>query len=114
MDLADDIDVEEEEMAESGDNDNDNDNEDNENIENWVDEQDNITVEQLTKLNDSVQPVRLMLVKVHIDSTLFSHNSPCTFQLHKIAFAIKNSFTIILPQWYEILKELDLNARMMP
>jgi hypothetical protein len=114
MDLAGDIDVEEEEMAESGDDGDDDDDEDNENTENWVDERDNMTVEQLAELDESVQPVRLMLVKVRIDSTLFSHNSPRTSQLRKIAFAIKNSSTIILPRWYEVLKELDLNAHMMP
>ena len=27
---------------------------------------------------------------------------------------MKNSLTIILPQWYEVLEELGLNACMMP
>jgi hypothetical protein len=35
-------------------------------------------------------------------------------QLRKIAFTIKNSSTIILPRWYEVLEELELDARMMP
>ncbi|KIJ90219.1 hypothetical protein K443DRAFT_68183, partial [Laccaria amethystina LaAM-08-1] len=35
-------------------------------------------------------------------------------QLHKIAFSIKNSTTIILPQWYVTLAELNLKAHMMP
>jgi hypothetical protein len=34
--------------------------------------------------------------------------------LRKAAFAIKNSSTIILPQWFAILKELKLDERMMP
>ncbi|KAI0267913.1 hypothetical protein BGY98DRAFT_382649 [Russula aff. rugulosa BPL654] len=72
MDLAGDIDIEEEEMAESGDDGDDDDDEDNENTENWVDERDNMTVEQLAELDESVQPVRLMLVKVRIDCTLLA------------------------------------------
>lgn len=35
-------------------------------------------------------------------------------QLRKIAFAIKNSTTIILPQWMSTLQELELAKRMMP
>jgi hypothetical protein len=82
----------------------------------WVDERDSMTAEQLTVLDRSVQPVRLMLVKVCIESKLYiiDHNSPHTSQLCKTAFAIKNSSTIILLHWYEILKELELGACMMP
>jgi hypothetical protein len=80
----------------------------------WM--RDSMTAKQLTALDRSVQPVRLMLVKVCIESKLYiiDHNSPYTSQLHKTAFAIKNSSTIILPHWYEILEELELGARMMP
>jgi hypothetical protein len=35
-------------------------------------------------------------------------------QLRKMAFAIKNSTTIILPEWYRILEELALKERIMP
>jgi hypothetical protein len=35
-------------------------------------------------------------------------------QLRKIAFAIKNSTTIILPQWFAVLQELDFSKQMMP
>lgn len=52
-------------MAESRDN-NDDDDGDDKNMEDWVDEMVDMTVEQLAMLNKSVQPVRLMLVKVHI------------------------------------------------
>jgi hypothetical protein len=34
-------------------------------------------------------------------------------QIHKLAFAIKNSSTLTLPQWYQILEALSLNARVM-
>ncbi|KIL56859.1 hypothetical protein M378DRAFT_88699, partial [Amanita muscaria Koide BX008] len=35
-------------------------------------------------------------------------------QLRKVAFAIKNSSTILLPRWRIICKELALTVRMMP
>jgi hypothetical protein len=35
-------------------------------------------------------------------------------QLRKIAFAIKNSSTILLPRWHAILKDLKLGDRVMP
>jgi len=62
--LAGDIDVEEQEMGVGRDDSNDDDN--SENVESWVDERVDMTVEQLAALNKSVQPVRLMLVKVCI------------------------------------------------
>ena len=36
------------------------------------------------------------------------------WQLRKLAFAIKNSSTLILPEWFAILERLELSARMMP
>jgi hypothetical protein len=35
-------------------------------------------------------------------------------QLRKVAFAIKNSTTIILPQWFTVLQELKVAKQMMP
>ena len=35
-------------------------------------------------------------------------------QLHKLAYAIKNSSTLALPEWFRILDELSLDAHMMP
>jgi len=34
--------------------------------------------------------------------------------LRKVAFAIKNSTTIILPQWFAVLQDLELAERMIP
>jgi len=65
IELAGDIDTEEQEMAESRDDSDDDDND--ENVEDWVDETVDMTVEHLATLNKSAQPVRLMLVKVHIE-----------------------------------------------
>ena len=61
MELAGDIDVEKQEMAERGDI---KDDENDENLEDWVDERDSMAVEQHVALDESVRPVRLMLVKV--------------------------------------------------
>ena len=35
-------------------------------------------------------------------------------QLHKSAFAIKNLSTLILPKWFLILSDLDLDPHMIP
>ena len=41
-------------------------NEDDENMEDCMNERDTMTTEQLTALDKSVQPVQLMLVKMHV------------------------------------------------
>ena len=51
-------------MAESRDDSDDD--EECENMEDWVDERDTMTMQQLAALNKSVQPVRRMLVKVNV------------------------------------------------
>jgi hypothetical protein len=35
-------------------------------------------------------------------------------QLRKSAFAIKNSSTLILPKWFVVLKDLELDPKTMP
>jgi hypothetical protein len=37
-----------------------------------------------------------------------------TPQIRKLAFAIKNSSTIALPQWFRILNDLSLDKRIIP
>ena len=34
--------------------------------------------------------------------------------MRKVAFAIKNSTTIVLPQWFTVLQDLELTEHMMP
>jgi hypothetical protein len=34
--------------------------------------------------------------------------------LRKVAFAVKNSTTIILPQWFTILQDLEISECMIP
>lgn len=68
--------------------------------------------EEIEELEQTAQPVRLVLVKVSgqvvhlwlIDRYLIKHY--IITQLRKIAYAIKHSTTIILPEWHAILAKL--------
>ncbi|KAF8153395.1 hypothetical protein B0H34DRAFT_629342, partial [Crassisporium funariophilum] len=62
-----------------------------------VDERGGMSEEELASLEESVKPIRLVLTK-----------------LRGVSFAIKNSSTIALPQWYKVLESLSLKPRMMP
>ncbi|KAH9051519.1 hypothetical protein EDB87DRAFT_1571406, partial [Lactarius vividus] len=66
-------------------------------LEGWVDEQGELSAWDLRELEGNVQPVRMTLVK-----------------LHKVAYAIKNSPTLILLKWFLTLDELGLGCHMMP
>ncbi|KAJ3574247.1 hypothetical protein NP233_g1903 [Leucocoprinus birnbaumii] len=46
---------------------------------------------------EDVEPVRQVLTK-----------------LHKLSFAVKNSSTLALPEWFRILEQLNLPSRMIP
>ncbi|KAF8168386.1 hypothetical protein B0H34DRAFT_626738, partial [Crassisporium funariophilum] len=74
-----------------------NDEEEDDNVEGWSDERNTLTKEEKAELDKAIQPVRLVLTKV------------CC-----AAFAIKNSSTLILPQWFTTLEELELDEQMMP
>ncbi|KAF8954220.1 hypothetical protein BDZ97DRAFT_1677370 [Flammula alnicola] len=64
------------------------------------DEHNGMSVVEIAMLEESVQPVRLVLAKA-------SH--------FKLRFDfLSNSTTIILPEWNSTLEELELNSRMMP
>ncbi|KAF8153799.1 hypothetical protein B0H34DRAFT_661760, partial [Crassisporium funariophilum] len=58
---------------------------------------DGMLEEEVAELEESLVPVRLMLTK-----------------LRALANTIKNSSTIILPQWLERLEDLGLKVHMMP
>jgi hypothetical protein len=64
MELAGDIEREEQAIVEMGDDREDD--EEDENTEDWVDERDTMSEEQLNALDESARPVRLMLVKVGV------------------------------------------------
>ncbi|KAF8256680.1 hypothetical protein EI94DRAFT_1488805, partial [Lactarius quietus] len=71
--------------------------EDDQPLDGWVNFREGLTEEEVTELDESIQPVRLMLIK-----------------LRKMAFALKNSTTLLLPQWYNTLSAHGLPHRMMP
>ena len=37
-----------------------------------------------------------------------------SYQLRKVVFAIKNSTTVVLPQWFSVLRELNVTQKMIP
>jgi hypothetical protein len=110
LELAGDLILEEKQSRDEGEDDEDDDNE-----EGWVDERKSMPEWEREELDESVQPVRLLLTKVSLalNIVVYSHRDQST-QLRKTAFAIKNSTTIILPRWYEIVKDFKLNERIMP
>ncbi|KIL59370.1 hypothetical protein M378DRAFT_55595, partial [Amanita muscaria Koide BX008] len=62
-----------------------------------VDERARMSAREVRELEKGVMPARRVLTK-----------------LRKVAFAIKNSSTKLLPRWRTICKELGLVVRMMP
>ncbi|PPQ97651.1 hypothetical protein CVT26_002435 [Gymnopilus dilepis] len=73
------------------------DGEDDEPLDMWEDFGYGLSEDQRKEMEVSVQPVRSMLVK-----------------LRKFSYAVKNSTTILLPEWYRTLKTFRLPERMMP
>ncbi|KAI0808966.1 hypothetical protein BC629DRAFT_1259735, partial [Irpex lacteus] len=67
------------------------------NLDGWVDERTALSDEERQELRETALPVRTVLVK-----------------LRKIAFAIINSSTILLPAWRRITVKLKLPDRIMP
>ena len=89
--------------------------EDDDNDEGLEDERQDLTEEQIAELEEDLTPVRLMLTKVcSDDSAKFSQPTHVSFQLRALSNTMKNSTTVILPQWNIKLKELRLDIRMMP
>ncbi len=73
-----------------------------------------MTEDEIDDLEKSIQPIHFLLTKVsnlYMNCTVFAKQST---QICKLAFTIKNSSTIALPQWYWILDPLSLNAQVMP
>ena len=88
---------------------------DDDNTEGWIDEREEMAVGEREELNDSVGPLCLMLTKVKNPIDITGKISwVWNLQLQKMAYAIKNSTTIILPRWFTVLKDLSLSACMMP
>ncbi|KAI9432916.1 hypothetical protein H4582DRAFT_1820283 [Lactarius indigo] len=71
--------------------------EDDQPLDTWVDLHEGLTEEDINQLTESTHPVQSMLVK-----------------LCRLAFALKNSTTILLPQWFATLSAQHLPKHMMP
>ncbi|KAG1782522.1 hypothetical protein EV702DRAFT_950460, partial [Suillus placidus] len=82
-------------IAENGNGDSDAEDVDDE--DGWVDEINKLTPHERTALEMNMCPIRLMLVK-----------------LHKLAFKIVHSTTLLLPAWKDATEELGLGSRIMP
>ena len=86
-----------------------------ENCEDWIDERDDMTSEELDELEESVRPVTHVLVKVSSAVIRVSQSLTITHaQLRKLAFAVANSTTILLPMWFGLLDALKMSARKIP
>ncbi|KAF8219412.1 hypothetical protein L208DRAFT_1077599, partial [Tricholoma matsutake] len=96
LDLAGNIEQEELTMAQEKD-DADNKTEEEDDLEGWVDEVEALTLEEQENLEDSIRPVKKMLVK-----------------LQKLAYKIVHSTMILLPAWKECLENLELPIKIMP
>jgi hypothetical protein len=79
------------------------------------DERDGMSEEELESLEASVKPIQHMLTKVSPFKFFKDHcQTYRSEKLRGVSSAIKNSSTIVLPRWYEVLESLSLKPRMMP
>ncbi|KAF8236206.1 hypothetical protein L208DRAFT_1129820, partial [Tricholoma matsutake] len=91
-------DIEQEEMISAQEQDDaDSKVEDDDDLEGWVDEVEALSAEEQENLNESIWPVKKMLVK---------HQ--------KLAYKIMHSTIILLPAWKDCLKNLELAIKIMP
>ena len=113
MDDVDEMDVDNDEASDGGSNEGDNECEDGDdnvvdNNEDGLLDEDEMSMEEKTSLKESVKPIQLILTKVS------QQTSTTLYQLRGLSLAIKNSSTIILPKWYNVLDNLTLKQCMMP
>lgn len=90
--------------------------EENEKCVDWIDKWEDMTREERDELEESVHLVTHVLVKVRsavfrISQSLTGTTMP---QLRKLAFAVVNSMTILLPMWFSLLNALKMGSRKMP
>jgi hypothetical protein len=95
----------------------DEENDEDDDTDGWMDERGALSASDLKELEKDVWPIRKVLVKVRCQrvcqSVTVADVTPR--QLRKMAYAMKNSSTLILPKWFSILEEYDdLEPCMMP
>ena len=62
----------------------------------------------------SLSPIRSMLQKVCLRFTDHTDRLTCQIKMQKLASAIRNSMTLLLPAWYKMLSTQGLPPCMMP
>ena len=83
------------------------------NVEGWVDNVEALSDVEWRQLQASICPIRLVVGKVS-ENTYWRQAVHCLEQLHKLAFKIFHSTTIVLPAWREICCDLELEPCLIP
>ena len=83
------------------------------NVDGWVDEMVALSQAERKVLQDSLRPVRMLLVKVNIVIKIL-WDTYLVHQIRKLAFKTINSTTLLLPAWARCLEELELELKLIP
>jgi hypothetical protein len=81
-------------------------------MEDWVDEVGTLTAAERELLEESIRPVKMVLVKVGY-KMFYSPDTEPVLQVRKLAYKIVHSSTILLPAWKACLQKLKLPERIM-
>lgn len=83
------------------------------NTEGWVDEMAALSQAECEVLQNSLRPVRMLLVKVNIMIRIL-WDAYRVHQIRKLAFKTINSTTLLLPAWARCLEDLELDLKLIP
>ena len=83
------------------------------NVDGWVDEMAALSQGEREVLQETLRPVKMLLVKVNI-MTRTMCDAYHVRQVRKLAFKTINSTTLLLPAWARCLEELDLEFKLIP
>lgn len=81
--------------------------------EEFIDELAELSDYARTQTVEDLRPVKMVLAKVSA-SYFETHQLFNASQIRKLAFSVINSSTILLPEWYRVLRELGLPERTIP
>ena len=84
--------------------------EDNYDTDGWVDKMEELDAEEHAMLEEHVQPVWLVLVKVRQINCTYQITPNCLSQLHKLAYKLIPSTMKLLTLWNEYLKRVKLST----
>ena len=83
------------------------------NTEGWVDEMAALSQAECEVLQNSLRPVRMLLVKVNIMIRIL-WDAYRVHQIQKLAFKTINSTPLLLPAWARCLEDLELDLKLIP